>query len=59
MTEDKELIAIRSWDGNKGWNGIWDRMSPYNRRCTVAAAGIFTVWFFAVFVFGFYKIIDG
>jgi len=59
ILKERELYAVKTWDGAKGWGGIWDRMSPYNRSCTIAGAAIFTVWFFAVFVFGFYAIITG
>lgn len=59
VLKDKELITVSTWDGEKGWGGRWDRMSPYNRLCTLVAAVIFVIWFLVVFVFGFYKILVG
>lgn len=55
---EKELIAVRTWDGNTGWGGIWGRMSHYDRRCTVAGAAIAIAWF-AALAFGFHAMSAG
>lgn len=43
-------IAIRRWDGNDGWGGIWGRTRPLERRIAIA---IGLVWVVAMVVGGF------
>ena len=50
---ENELFAVRKWDGNTGWTT--DRFA-FGKGLAGALLG---VWFLAVFVYGFYKIVAG
>ena len=52
VLKEKELIAVRRWDGNNGWG-----RTTMNERRWFAA--IMVIWLLVVIVFGFYKIFAG